>query len=1054
MYWPIGPPKAYALSKRKTIPLPSRSHDGLEEPREEEGGTAGSGEQEEDDGTNGNLNTHDEEDDTSHGHSTGDISVPGSVQDEEILVAKISRGGSVFATITRSQLTVWQTKPAVALASVIRSPQSMESYGPSTALLLRPDGLIIVVQTSLGYLITYSLSTDPNARVYATQLMSTTKHSRHGSEDGYNTFRRRDSAAVHVPIGEGAGIKEVNLRFRMVIRIDAGINTALALDDELVVATHKPAAIQCIRWVADNNRSQTSTELLARMDWMEDKSSVTEVVFDRPMNLATWLTSDGKAYAVQRKTGTPQEHGAPSTSFQGFCFREPGHNDDLATKAAINARFSLIAVGCANGNIDVYAVKDYVGNIPLSHRLSLPLSSGTTGKLTALSYSPDGYCLFAGYEKGWATWSMYGKPGANSFGIDQHYSGATSEGWLHGVRDCFWIGGGCELAILDLVGESLWTLEMARSAIPGCYSPSNVARGLLVSSTGIIMYSGHDVADLTALPSDTNLWQSVQIPSIYLVNQWPIKSAVESPDGKYVAVAGRRGLAHYSTASGRWKTFDDPANETEFSVRGGMCWYQHVLIASVEASGKYQVRMYSRDKALGLSQILHTEELSAPAISTTISGSDSLLVYTYDNILLHYIIAPSSSSLRLVQVGQIGFHGIIRAPPRVRAISWLLPEEQIEHGDPSQDVATASVLFLVDGKLVLLQPSTNDLGELKYDMRVIAQNVEYFQLMRDHPANVAALTRTSPGTVTPGGLSLDQPLGHSLRDSLWYFDGTGMHVWSDVQDVIACAPAELGRELPPSICIPLDFYPVTALVGKGIIHGLDSELIQRRDVSFSFFRHQPRTQLFINQILRHHLAEYNSPAALHLASSYQKLPYFAHALEVLLHDVLDYEVDNPPSPPETALLPATVSFLSSFTSYLDVIVNCTRKTELRSWQTLFSNLPPVITFFEQSLAQSKLKTAAGYLLVLHAFESESFQVHDFARLLRMAASAQDWDLCRELARFLVGIDATGNILRTVLTEADLEGGGLANGHGTPSPAENGRPRGYAVPGDYFSLARR
>ena len=1014
----------------------------------------GSGEQEEEDGVSGDSNTHDEEDDTSHGNSTGDVSVSESFRDEEILAAKISRGGSVFATITRSQLTVWQTKPAVALASVIRSPQSMESYGPSTSLLLRPDGLIIVVQTSLGYLITYSLSTDPNARVYATQLMSTTKHSRHGSEDGYNAFRRRDSAAVHVPIGEGAGIKEVNIRFRMVIRIDAGINTALALDDELVVATHKPAAIQCIRWVADNNRSQTSTELLARMDWMEDKSSVTEVVFDRPMNLATWLTSDGRAYAVQRKTGTPQENGAPTTSFQGFCFREPGPNDDLATKAAINARFSLIAVGCANGNIDVYAVKDYVGNIPLSHRLSLPLSLGTTGKLTALSYSPDGYCLFAGYEKGWATWSMYGKPGANSFGIDQHYSGATSEGWLHGVRDCFWIGGGCELAILDLAGESIWTLEMARSAISGCYSPSNVARGLLVSSTGVIMYSGHDIADLTALPSDTNLWQSVQIPSVYLVNQWPIKSAVESPDGKYVAVAGRRGLAHYSTASGRWKTFDDPANESEFSVRGGMCWYQHVLIASVEAGGKYQVRMYSRDKALGLSQILHTEELSAPAISTTISGSDSLLVYTYDNVLLHYIIAPTSSSFRLVQVGQIGFHGIIRAPPRVRAISWLLPEEQIEHGDPSQDVATASVLFLVDGKLVLLQPSTNDLGELKYDMRVIAQNVEYFQLMRDHPAIVAALTRTSPGTVTPGGLSLDQPLGHSLRDSLWYFDGTDMHVWSDVQDVIACAPAELGRELPPSICIPLDFYPVTALVGKGIIHGLDSELIQRRDVSFSFFRHQPRTQLFINQILRHHLAEYNSPAALHLASSYQKLPYFAHALEVLLHDVLDYEVDNPPSPPETALLPATVSFLSSFTSYLDVIVNCTRKTELRSWQTLFSNLPPVITFFEQSLAQGKLKTAAGYLLVLHAFESESFQVHDFARLLRMAASAQDWDLCRELARFLVGIDATGNILRTVLAEADLEGGGLANGHGTPSPAENGRPRGYAVPGDYFSLARR
>jgi hypothetical protein len=1049
MYWPIGPPKAYALARHRTTTPPLNSHDGSESSRDDAPSDTVSEEEAEREKVNGGSDTHE--------------------GDNEILAARISRGGSVFATITRSQLTVWQTKPAVALASVVRSPQSMKAYGPSTALLLRPDGLIIVVQTALGYLITYSLSTDPNARVYTTQLASTSKHTRRGSEDGYNAFRRRDSAALHVPIGEGEGIKEVNLRFRMVIRIDAGINTALALDDELLVATHKPAAVQCIRWVADNSRSQTSTELLARMDWLEDKGSVTEVVFDRPMNLATWLSSDGRAYAVQRKSGTPQENGSSATTFQGFCFREPASDDDFATKAAINARFSLIAVGCVNGDIDVYTVKDYVGNIPLSHKLSLPISSSSTGALTALNYSPDGYCLFAGYEKGWAIWSMYGKPGANSFGMDQHYSGATSEGWLHGIRDCFWIGGGCELALLDTAGESIWTLEMARSAVPGCYSPANVARGLLVSSSSVITYSGHEVADLTALPSDTNLWQSIQIPSVYLVSQWPIKSAVISADGKYIAVAGRRGLAHYSVVSGRWKTFDDPANEAEFSVRGGMCWYQHVLVASVEAAGKYQVRLYSRDKPLGYSQCLHIEGLSAPAISTTISGSDSLLVYTYDNTLLHYIIAPTSSSFRLVQVGQIGFHGIIRAPPRVRAISWLLPEEQIEFGDPSQDVATASVLFLVDGKLVLLQPSTNDLGELKYDMRVIAQNVEYFQLMRDHPATVAALTRTSPGAVTPNALSLDQPLGHSLRDSLWYFDGTGMHVWSDVQDVIACAPAELGRELPPSICIPLDFYPITALVGKGIIHGLDSELIQRRDVSFSFFRHQPRTQLFINQILRHHIAEYNSPAALHLASSYQTLPYFAHALEVLLHNVLDDEVDNPPSPPETALLPPTVSFLSSFPSYLDVIVNCTRKTELRSWQTLFTNLPPVLTFFEHSLAQGKLKTAAGYLLVLHSFESESFQVRDFARLLRSAADSEDWELCRELARFLVGIDASGQTLRAALAEAELtRGGGTGgltvnehhgNGNGFTLPYhQNGTEQGLSIAtnlaqGDYFSLSR-
>jgi hypothetical protein len=152
-----------------------------------------------------------------------------------------------------------------------------------------------------------------------------------------------------------------------------------------------------------------------------------------------------------------------------------------------------------------------------------------------------------------------------------------------------------------------------------------------------------------------------------------------------------------------------------------------------------------------------------------------------------------------------------------------------------------------------------------------------------------------------------------------------------------------------------------------------------------------------------------------------------------------------------------------------VIVNCTRKTELRSWQTLFTNLPPVLTFFEHSLAQGKLKTAAGYLLVLHAFESESFQVRDFARLLRSAADSEDWELCRELARFLVGIDASGQTLRAALAEADLTGGGGTGGLGVNGHHGNGnlstlpyRQNGTGqrlsiatnlAQGDYFSLSR-
>ena len=74
---------------------------------------------------------------------------------------------------------------------------------------------------------------------------------------------------------------------------------------------------------------------------------------------------------------------------------------------------------------------------------------------------------------------------------------------------------------------------------------------------------------------------------------------------------------------------------------------------------------------------MHVEPLPAPIVLIAPSGEDSLLVYTYDNILYHYIISVTNATVKLVQVGQIALHGIIRAPPRVRALSWILPEDQI-----------------------------------------------------------------------------------------------------------------------------------------------------------------------------------------------------------------------------------------------------------------------------------------------------------------------------------------------------------------------------------------
>jgi RAB6A-GEF complex partner protein 1 len=180
-----------------------------------------------------------------------------------------------------------------------------------------------------------------------------------------------------------------------------------------------------------------------------------------------------------------------------------------------------------------------------------------------------------------------------------------------------------------------------------------------------------------------------------------------------------------------------------------------------------------------------------------------------------------------------------------------------------------------------------------------------------------------------------------------------------------------------------------------------------------------QTHLFLPPVLRYHIGQYNTPSALYLSHRYQHLDYFAHALEVLLHDVLDEEVDTPP-PADQALLPSILSFLSSFPQFLDIVVQCTRKTELRSWKTLFTHLPSPLELFEQSLERGTLKTAGGYLLVLHTLDELGSSSSQLVALLRRARAEGDWDLCRELARFLMALDGSGETLRKALEEVGLQ----------------------------------
>ncbi|KLJ10646.1 hypothetical protein EMPG_13976 [Blastomyces silverae] len=1003
MYWPNGVPRVYAVNG-PGIQLPE-----VDDNAESDAGSSREG------GEQGSRAEH------SRAAESG-IRSGACWADEPITGLCVSRSGHLFATMTKSSIAIWQTRPTAVVAAVKRSDISLEKYGPNAALLLRPDSAIVVVQTLHGYLITYSIATDANSHVYQQRFP-------------FHSNPRRQHSSRHFVTEETNAIREVSFRFRVAIKVDAGISKALALDNELMVATVKPAAIQLIRWTPDDSGHQTSTELLSRIPFISKKSTIVDMVYDRAMNLFLWITSDGQTYAVQRLRDDAEYSAESKSQFRGHRFHTPENDGQRALHVAVNARFSLLAVACANREVYVYVAKDYMGNIPLSHKLELPASSASMGPGSFMSYSPDGYCLFAGYEYGWTTWSVFGKPGGTSFTTDRELATKNGEAWLTGVSMGSWIGGGSYIILTAPDDSHIWVLETARSALTGCFSSANMARALLQTGTEIILYRGHDLPDLTTISGKDYLWHHAQYPPAYLHAQWPIRSCIVSQDGRYVAIAGRRGLAHYSVQSGRWKTFDDPKAEDSFAVQGGLCWYGHILIAAVECDNSYELRLYSRELSLSSSSVLYTETLPAPAVFIGPSGEDSLLVYTYDNILYHYVINATQTRISLVQVGQIAFHGIVRAPTRVRAISWVLPDSQLRDGDPSQDVSVASVLFLVDGKLVLLQPSVSEAGDLKYDMRIVAHDVEYYILMRDQLSFNFAPPSDEPTTPAVGTPVSASQTDISLRDSLWIFCGKDLLVWSDVQDVlrpVRGSPNETVKPLP----IPVDFYPLSILLNKGVVLGAEPEMIQRRDVTFSLLRFAIRTQLFLPYLLQHNLSQLDTPSALSLCHHYSHLSYFPHALEILLHHVLDDEVDNQDRKAQEdgtshQLLPTVLSFLQSAIPtdvYLEILVQCTRKTELRSWRTLFAHLPPPKELFEQALRLNSLKTAGGYLLVLQAFDEKEDGGADegiedsVVRLLRLASQKGDWELCGELARFLIALDESGEMLQRAVVKVGLRRG--------------------------------
>lgn len=113
----------------------------------------------------------------------------------------------------------------------------------------------------------------------------------------------------------------------------------------------------------------------------------------------------------------------------------------------------------------------------------------------------------------------------------------------------------------------------------------NAKRGLLLADDRILLYNngGDYQENNTTIDPAAVAWTHIQYPALYITDHWPIRYASISSDGKYIAIAGKRGFAHYNAISNRWKLFGNQHQEQSFLVRGGMVWYKNIIIVACES---------------------------------------------------------------------------------------------------------------------------------------------------------------------------------------------------------------------------------------------------------------------------------------------------------------------------------------------------------------------------------------------------------------------------------------------------------------------------------------
>ncbi|XP_077353855.1 guanine nucleotide exchange factor subunit RIC1 isoform X2 [Festucalex cinctus] len=945
-----------------------------------------------------------------------------------------------FALLSETQLSIWFSRPSVLIASYIESAKAVAQFGFYQQAEWKPDDSMIAVVTANGYILLFSVL---------------------GSGDDkylYEPIYPKGSPRVKVTPGykEEQCAPALSLEIKKPVDLEAPITCLQSLQEELLVCT-ADGYLHVLHWDGPGSNGRKAIGLTTVPFSLDLQSArggpsldlegvhIRCVEYCETLDGFAVVLSDGRLGFI-----TPLSSTITADQLQGVWAADVSDG----TCVAVNNKYRLMAFGCASGSVLVYMIDTTTGSMQLSHKLELtpkhyPDIYNKTGPVKLIRWSPDYSVAMVTWEcGGLSLWSVFGAQLICTLGEDFAYrSDGTKKDPLK-ISSMSWGAEGYHLWVLPTKQAGILQFHFIKSALTVNPCTSNQEQVLLHGEDRLYLTCGdpaqahgssdgqqqqqharlspHDDSDLhhhhhhhhhhhLNSPLSQGLstllghkhWHVVQIHSTYLESNWPIRFAAIDTVGQCMAVAGRRGFAHYSLYTRKWKLFGNITQEQNMTVTGGLAWWNDFVVVACYnfIDQQEQLRLYQRssnlDNAFASVTKLHSDTLLLNVFR------DMVILFRADcSICLYSIQRRSDSpnpSVNVELLQEVSMSRYIPHPALV--VSVTLTSVRTETGitlkAPQQACMAESIMLNLAGQLIMLQRDRS--GPQVREKETPANNKK---LLPFCPPVVLAQCVENVWTTCRS----DRKKRH-LLEALWLSCGeAGMKVWMPLFPRDHRKPHSF---LSRRIMLPfhINIYPLAVLFEDALVLGATNETVlydglqgssEPLEALFPFCTVERTSQIYLHHILRQLLVRNLGEQALMLAQSCASLPYFPHVMELMVHVVLEEEATSREPIPDP-LLPTVAKFITEFPLFLQTIVHCARKTEYALWNYLFAAVGNPKDLFEECLMAQDLDTAASYLIILQNMEVPAVSRQHATLLFNTALEQGKWDLCRHMIRFLKAI---------------------------------------------------